>query len=166
MGIYLSYEWKEEYGCHLEIWKGENCVDNNAKLLEKTVDTIEHHGHEVEESRMKKVEKMKRTIQLIKNVRSDEYVKLAEKELGKIKNSDWLWTDKEDTEEERIHNKKVYERAREIEISEWKELWLIVHGQDMKEFSKIYNSKTEEEKKEESVWNDWFDGSGMKSWWD
>ena len=35
LGIYLSYEWKEEYGCHLEIWKGENCVDNNAKLIEK-----------------------------------------------------------------------------------------------------------------------------------
>ena len=109
---------------------------------------------------------MKRAIQLIKNIRSDEYVNQAELELGEIKNSDWLWTDKEDTEEERVHNKKVFERAREIEDSEWEELWLIVHGQDMKEFSKIYNSKTEEEKKEESVWNDWFDGSGMKSWWD
>jgi len=54
---------------------------------------------------------MKRTIQLIKNVRSDEYVRNAEKELGKIKNSDWLWTDREDTDEERIHNKKVFERA-------------------------------------------------------
>ena len=39
LGIYLSYEWKEEYGCHLEIWRGENSANNSAKLLEK-VDTI------------------------------------------------------------------------------------------------------------------------------
>ena len=153
--LYAFRSW--DYSFNLDLFR---------RSLEKTVDTIEHHGHEVEESRMKKVEKMKRTIQLIKNVRSDEYVGVVEKELGKIKNSDWLWTDKEDTEEERIHNKKVFERAREIEDSEWKELWLIVHGQDIKEFRKIYDSKTEEEKKKEGVWDDWFDGSGMKSWWD
>ena len=35
LGIYLSYEWKEEYGCHLEIWRGENSVDNGAKILER-----------------------------------------------------------------------------------------------------------------------------------
>ena len=146
-----------DYSCNLDLFR---------RSLEKTVDTIENHGNEVDESRLKKVEKMKRTIQLIKNVRSDDYVKESEKELGKIKNSDWLWTDREDTEEERDHNKKVFKRAREIEDFEWKELWSIIHGQDMNEFRKIYDSKTDEEKKEESVWNDWFDGSGMKSWWD
>lgn len=35
LGIYLSSEWKEEYGCKLEIWRGENCANNDAKLLEK-----------------------------------------------------------------------------------------------------------------------------------
>lgn len=35
LGIYLSYDWKEEYGCDLEIWRGENSVNNNAKLIEK-----------------------------------------------------------------------------------------------------------------------------------
>jgi len=39
LGIYLSYEWKPEYGCELEIWRGENCVNNDAKLIEK-VDSI------------------------------------------------------------------------------------------------------------------------------
>jgi hypothetical protein len=39
LGIYLSYEWKEEYGCHLEIWSGENSSNNDAKLIEK-VDSI------------------------------------------------------------------------------------------------------------------------------
>ena len=153
--LYAFRSW--DYSYNLDLFR---------RSLEKTVDTIENHGNEVDESRLKKVEKMKRTIQLIKNVRSDDYVKESEKELGKIKNSDWLWTDREDTEEERDHNKKVFKRAREIEDFEWKELWSIIHGQDMNEFRKIYDSKTDEEKKEESVWNDWFDGSGMKSWWD
>jgi Rps23 Pro-64 3,4-dihydroxylase Tpa1-like proline 4-hydroxylase len=35
LGIYLSYEWKEEYGCQLEIWKGENAYNDDAKLIEK-----------------------------------------------------------------------------------------------------------------------------------
>jgi Rps23 Pro-64 3,4-dihydroxylase Tpa1-like proline 4-hydroxylase len=29
VGIYLSYNWKEEYGCELEIWKGSNASDIN-----------------------------------------------------------------------------------------------------------------------------------------
>jgi hypothetical protein len=77
-----------------------------------------------------------------------------------------LWDDREDTDEERIHNKKVFERAREIEDSEWNELWSIIQGQNVKEYSEIYNSKTDEEKKEGDVWNNWFDGSGIKGWWD
>jgi len=35
LGIYLSYDWKEEYGCDLEIWRGDNSSNNDAKLIEK-----------------------------------------------------------------------------------------------------------------------------------
>ena len=35
LGIYLSYEWKEEYGCALEIWRGDNCANDEAKIHEK-----------------------------------------------------------------------------------------------------------------------------------
>jgi len=35
LGIYLSYEWDEEYGCQLEIWRGDNCTNTNAKIYEK-----------------------------------------------------------------------------------------------------------------------------------
>ena len=37
LGIYLSYKWKEEYGCHLELWKGERASSkiNNPKLIKK-----------------------------------------------------------------------------------------------------------------------------------
>jgi hypothetical protein len=35
LGLYLSYEWKEEYGCALEVWKGDSCANPEAKLIEK-----------------------------------------------------------------------------------------------------------------------------------
>jgi Rps23 Pro-64 3,4-dihydroxylase Tpa1-like proline 4-hydroxylase len=39
LGIYLSYGWEEEYGCELEIWQGDNCSSNDAKIYEK-IDSI------------------------------------------------------------------------------------------------------------------------------
>jgi len=39
LGLYLSYEWKEEYGCALEIWKGSSCANSDAILIERA-DTI------------------------------------------------------------------------------------------------------------------------------
>lgn len=34
LGIYLSKDWKEENGGHLEMWKGENSSNNSAKITE------------------------------------------------------------------------------------------------------------------------------------
>lgn len=34
LGIYLSYKWDKSYGCELEIWRGDNSKDNDAKLHE------------------------------------------------------------------------------------------------------------------------------------
>jgi hypothetical protein len=34
-GIYLSKNWKEEYGCELEVWRGDNAESNDAKIYEK-----------------------------------------------------------------------------------------------------------------------------------
>jgi hypothetical protein len=154
--LYAFRSW--DYSFNLDLFR---------RSLEKTVDTIENHGHEVDESRLKKVEKMKRAIQLIKNVRSDEYIRRAEEELGKLKNTDWLWNDREDTEEEKNHNSKVYKRGREIEESEWKELWLIIQGQDITEFSsKTQKIKDSEPQDEMHSYTDWFDGSGIRGWWD
>lgn len=33
-GLYLSYNWKESYGCHLEVWRGTN-ANTQPKLLDK-----------------------------------------------------------------------------------------------------------------------------------
>lgn len=128
-------------------------------------DNIEKHGSEVKESRLKKVEKMRRAVQLIKNYREDLYIDMAETELGELVLHEWEFEPSpdnpeyfqmidKDTPEEKEHNMKVYKRAREIEKQEWNELFQILKGQDYSKF----NKKTD--------WNEQFDGTGLKGWWD
>ena len=140
-------------------------------------DTVEKYGNEVDGPRLKKVTAMRRAIELIKNYNEDNYIEMAEKELGELVRHDWEFEPVEDkpgfsrlidkdTDEERIHNRKVFDRSHEIEEQEWNELFKILKGQDHKEYRKLYDSQTEEEKKERELWNEWFDGSGIKGWWD
>jgi len=148
-----------------------------SRSLEKLSNTIELYGQEEDVPRLKKVEKIRRVIELIGHVRSDSYIEMAEKELGKLILHDWEWEEvpenpefmrivENDTEEENIHNKKVFDLARKIEDDEWDELFKIIKGQDSKEYREIYDNQTEEEKHNHELWNEWFDGSGMKGWWD
>jgi hypothetical protein len=140
-------------------------------------DTIEKYGNEIDGPRLKKVAAMRRAIELIKNYNEDNYITMAEKELGDLVHHDWEFEPVEDkpgysrlidkdTDEEKIHNRKVFDRAREIEEQEWNELFKILKGQDHKEYRELYDAQTEEEKKERELWNEWFDGSGIKGWWD
>jgi hypothetical protein len=128
-------------------------------------DTVEKYGHEVDESRLKKVAAMRRAIELIQNYNEDIYIDMAEKELGELMIHDWGFEpvpDKpgysqlvdNDTDEEKEHNKKVFDRAREIEKQEWSELFVILKGQDYTKFDKDID------------WDKQFDGSGIKGWWD
>jgi hypothetical protein len=128
-------------------------------------DNIEKHGNEVDESRLKKVAAMRRVIELIKNYNEDNYIDMAEKELGNLILHDWEFEpvpDKpnysqlvdKDTPEEKEHNRKVFDRAREIGEQEWSELFVILKGQDYTKFDKNID------------WNKQFDGSGLRGWWD
>jgi hypothetical protein len=128
-------------------------------------DTVEKYGNEIDESRLKKVDAMRRAIELIKNYNEDNYIDMAEKELGELVLHDWEFEpvpDKpgysqlvdNDTDEERVHNRKVFDRAREIEKQEWDELFVILKGQDYTKFDKDID------------WDKQFDGSGIKGWWD
>ena len=128
-------------------------------------DTVEKYGNEVDESRLKKVEAMRRAIKLIKNYNEDNYIDMAEKELGELVLHDWEFEEvpdnpgysqliDNDTPEEKEHNKKVFDRAREIEEQEWDELFVILKGQDYTKFDKDID------------WDKQFDGSGLRGWWD
>ena len=141
--------------------------------LTDMADRIERDGLEVDSSRLKKVAKMRRAVELIKNYNEDNYIEMAEKELGEIVLHKWEFEDVEgkpgysrlvdkDTEEEKDHNHKVFERAHEIEENEWNELFTILKGRPSPEFQ-MFLDKSENK---ESAWDNWFDGSGMRGWWD
>jgi hypothetical protein len=147
-------------------WDYSFNLDMFARSLEKTVHTLEFHGNEIESTRMKKVEKIKRVIQIIKNLDESNYTSIAESELGNLKNIEgWVYEQK-DTPEEKEHNRKVFERATQIKKSESNELWSILKGQDMEDFKKVYQNLSDEEKNKYDHWEKWFDGSGITNWWD
>jgi hypothetical protein len=128
-------------------------------------DNVEKRGNEVDGPRLKKVAAMRRVVELIKNYNEDNYIDMAEKELGELILHDWEFEDvpdkpgfsqlvDNDTEEERVHNRKVFDRAREIGEQEWSELFVILKGQDYTKFDKDID------------WVKQFDGSGLRGWWD
>lgn len=142
-----------------------------------TADTIEKYGHEVDESRLKKIEKMRRAVDILNYHIEEDFISLAEQQLGK-KVSDWIsfesveknpnWTKvaSKATEQEKKDNAEIYALSRKLEKDTWKELFEILHGQNYEDYKKFEENLTEEEKKDENRWYKWFDGSGMLGWWD
>jgi hypothetical protein len=145
--------------------------------FEDMSEKMEKYGMEVDISRLKKVKAMKRAAELIRNYNKDLYIEMAEAELGEVIHHDWEFEEVEDkpgysklvdkeTEDEKAHNRKVFERAREIGDQEWNELWRILKGQDYEEYKKISESLTEKEKRERDHYYEWFDGTDLRGWWD
>ena len=119
---------------------------------------LEKDGIEEDISRGKKVQKIKRALELLKHKLDDDYVKRAEDELGElsykpikfepVEGKEGLYSlVDDDTPAEKRHAKKVYKRARVIEDKEWKELWDIFKGKKFTTWEK-------------------FDGSDLRGWWD
>ena len=134
-----------------------------------------HDGMEIRETRDKKVQKMQRAIQLLKSKIDDDYADRAQLELGEIAWRPFEFEETEDgnykmldndTAAEKKHMTKVFAYARKIEEAEWKELWKIFEGQDYKDYKKITKKLTPKEMQDMNVWNDWFDGSDLRGWWD
>jgi hypothetical protein len=133
---------------------------------------IDKNGIEVEKSKNKKVAKMYRAAFLMERFIEDDFIELAEQELGELKNTkiefepadkEGFWQLKEsDTPEEKEHNRKVFDRAREIEEQMWVELWTILQGQNHTQFQ-MFADKSENK---DEAWDNWFDGSGLRGWWD
>jgi hypothetical protein len=133
--------------------------------LTHMADNLEKKGLEIEGPREKKVKSIRRAVELIRNYDQDLYTDMAEKELGELIHHPFEFEDvpdkpgfsrliDKDTDEEREHNSKVYERIRDIQESEWNELWDTLKGQDYKKFD------------EDKDWYDQFDGTGLRGWWD
>jgi hypothetical protein len=145
-------------------WDGRSSLVFMQIAFKDIADNLETRGNEVDSSRLKKVKSIRRAIELLDHLNNDSYIELAENELGPLIHYDWKFEDvpdkpgfcqliEQETPEEKIHNSAVYERSRVLETEEWKELLQIIHGQDYTKFT-------------EGDWDDNFDGSGLKGWWD
>ena len=159
------------------------------QMLHRSISIMEkgmHGGLEVKESRDKKIQKMQRVIELLKNTIDDNSIELAEKELGyELVMRDFLFNEIDktdsngeklyeladlDTDDEKAANKKLFERARAIEEAQWSEIWEILKGQDIKDYSNTISQIKQETPTDGSEdydhYNNWFDGTGLKGWWD
>ena len=153
-GLWNHY-WFDHHGTLKFLEIGLTDISNN----------VEKYGTEVDEGRLKKVLAMRRAVQLIRNYNEDRYTEMAEAELGEMILHDWEFEpvpdrpghtrliDK-DTPEEKEHNRKVMDRALEIQTQEWDEMFEIFKGQDYSKFDKDIDFYEQ------------FDGSGINTWWD
>jgi hypothetical protein len=150
-----NHYWFDHHGTLKFLEIGLTDISNN----------VEKYGTEVDEGRVKKVLAMRRAVQLIRNYNEDRYTEMAEAELGEMILHEWEFEpvpdrpghtrliDK-DTPEEKEHNRKVMDRALEIQTQEWDELFEIFKGQDYSKFDKDIDFYEQ------------FDGSGINTWWD
>lgn len=112
----------------------------------------EKYGQEIDSSKMKKVAKMERAIELLNNILTEDYIAVAEEKLSTKINRDYIFADdyilgKIPPDIEKSNN-IIRDHSREIEEAEWKELWDILRGTDP----------------EDSHYEDW-NGSDMRGWW-
>lgn len=136
------------------------------RSLELTLKSIEKYSNEETQSKLKKCSKMKRAIDIMKNIENDNYIEIAENKLdkkvstsifdfkkcnNKIGDVIYKLIDNETPEEKKV-NEDIFSLARVIEENEWEELWGIMKGQNIKNCS-------------EDEWNEAFDGSGLNEWW-
>lgn len=145
-------------------WNGDNSLMFMEAALKQTGDTIEKYGMEVDESRLKKIEKIRRVCAILNNINEDLYIEIAEKKFGEI-NADIEFGEPNEqglsqiklykTEEEAKHAHTVFEHSRELEEAEWNELWETLKGQNLTH--SMDDDKGYYEK---------FDGSGLRGWWD
>lgn len=174
----IPYFFKNIYKFRQVLWEHRwwdyrftlTTLRTSLEIMEKGM----HGGLEVRESRDKKIAKMQRAIQILKNIEDDNYIQIAEAELGEIIHHDWEFEETEetidnpfrekgektyrlvdkDTDEEKEHNRKVFDRTHELEEQEWNELCQIIKGQDITSFDKDKDFYKQ------------FDGTGLRSWWD
>ena len=137
------------------------------RLLKRSLEPLEEriqNGNEVDITRLKKAAMIRRLIYLLDICSNDKYIVVAEEELGYEVDSTYLFS--EEPEEVKEANREIFDRARKIEEAHWEEIFHIMKGQDMNEFRKMYDALDDETKRRHDHWSVWFDGSGMKGWWD
>ena len=153
-------------------WDYTYQLDLLKRSLEPLADCIEK-GMEIDETRLKKVDAIRRSITILENIIKDQYIGLAEKEKGTEVNIDHMF--EEETEDISRKNRDIFDLAQKMEEEEWTELFRLLRGQDHEDYKSLMKKINSKEETKEPLdewelqndhWNKWFDGSGMKGWWD
>jgi hypothetical protein len=145
---------------HHQWWDYSYTLEMLYRSLSIMVVKLEKDGIEEDSSRGKKVQKIKRALELIKSKLDNDYVERAEEQLGPISYNPIRFEPVEgkeglfslvddDTPDEKRQTLRVFKRARDIEKKEWNELWEIFKGT---KFSKKYGEE--------------YDGTDLRGWWD
>jgi hypothetical protein len=132
-------------------------------LLRRSLEPIHGYvlnGHEIEEPRLKKAYKIRRTIELLRRIETDCFVELAEAELGYSLQYSGLFEDAPDRKEA---NSAIFAKSHEYEEAAWEELWSNLKGQDTSDFRPKGEESFEDA---ETRWYKKFDGSGIRGWWE
>lgn len=134
---------------------------------------IDERGNEIRSSSEKKVAKMRRAIEILRHFRNSDFIELAEKNLGielhcnmefeENENGTYSMVDNE-SEDEKLQRRKVYDLANKLEEDMFNELWEIFKGQDFEKFESAPEELDHNEAYEH--WQKQFDGSGIRGWWD
>jgi len=156
-------------------WSGHHTVFHFMEIsISDIVKNVDEKGNEVRESSEKKIRKMRRVVEILEHFRKEDFIDLAEQDLGinlisrdlefESNDDDTFSLVDNESEEEKEHNRKIYNKSTEIEESMYNELWEILKGQDYSKFEKEPEGTPQD--KLHDHWQNQFDGSGIRGWWD
>lgn len=156
------------------IWKYRSWDYNfQMRILKRSLEPLAkslRNGNEVEITRMKKVEKIERAIEILHNQSEDLYIDIAAERLGyTVDTSYGIFGDKPENEEPieiKEANRKLFRLSHEIEEQEWNELWEIFKGRPGSHYQMFRDKIKAQGGDDTDSWDRWFDGTGMNRWWD
>lgn len=144
------YRFRKELWSH-RWWDYRFTLEMFRRSLEIQEEEMRLKGWEERVSLDKKLEKMRRVIQIIKNIENEGWMERAEEILGK----QGSWTLEpydffsERSDEQKEVDTEIIKLAKKIQQEEWKEFCAIIQGPDYENFD--YEK---------------YDGSDLRSWWD
>jgi len=144
--IWNFREW--DYSFQLRLWR---------RSLIPLRDSIQN-GYEETVSRNKKVATILEAIALIDFILEDDYMTAAEQSLG------ITFLDTTDASDAM----KVINLSKELAERDWNRLWRILQGQNHNEYIMLLdrnNIQNQFEDGHTDIWNQWFDGTDMRGWW-
>lgn len=164
-----TYAFREELSTFYS-WDYSSTLRMFRKCLVLLKDNIDK-GYEESVSAQKKVNKIEKVIQLIDLALDDELLRVEAERVLKVKTPEFKFETKQiegtdryelldlRTPEEQEISRSILKTTVNLQERYWKQLWKIVQGQDMKNWTIM------KERNPEADFQDFFDGSDLRGWW-